>query len=129
VKSGKKKGLLLFLCTFSLPLWAETFFANGIKIGEVTEDSALIWTRLTRHATAHVDGVKFRKTPKHAPQTPAGKSLTDMEGAVPGIAGSVQDLLAKKRGRGDQDRVVACGREGRLHPQGGNRRPPSRANL
>ena len=98
MKSGKKKGLFLFLCTFSLPLWAETFFANGIKIGEVAEDSALIWTRLTRHATAHVDGVKFRKTPKHAPQTPAGKSLTDMEGAVPGIAGSVQISWQRKGG-------------------------------
>jgi alkaline phosphatase D len=90
VRSGKKKGILLFLCTFSLPLWAETFFANGIKIGEVTQDSALVWTRLTSHATAHTDGLKFRKVPKHAPQIPAGKSLTDMEGAVPGIAGSVR---------------------------------------
>jgi alkaline phosphatase D len=96
VKSGKKKGLLLILCTFSLPLWAETFFANGIKIGEVTKDSALIWTRLTRHATAHVDGVKFRKTPKHAPQIPIGKSLTDMEGAVPGITGSVRISWQRK---------------------------------
>ncbi|NDH01263.1 MAG: DUF1080 domain-containing protein, partial [Opitutae bacterium] len=86
----KKLGLLLFLCIFSLPLGAETFFANGIKIGEVTQDSAILWTRLTRHATAHIDGEKFRKVPKHAPQIPKGKSLADMEGAVSGIAGSVR---------------------------------------
>ncbi|NDH16247.1 MAG: hypothetical protein EBY48_04060, partial [Opitutae bacterium] len=70
MRSGKKKGLLLFLCIFSLPLGAETFFANGIKIGEVTQDSAILWTRLTRHATAHIDGEKFRKVPKHAQQIP-----------------------------------------------------------
>ena len=85
-----KKGLLLFLCGFSLPLWAETFFANGLKIGEVTQDSAIIWTRLTKHATTLVDGEKFRKVPKHAQQIPEGKSLADMEGAVPGIDGSVR---------------------------------------
>ena len=90
MRSGIKKGLLLFLCGFSLPLWAETFFANGLKIGEVTQDSAIIWTRLTRHATPLVDGEKFRKVPKHAQQIPEGKSLADMEGAVPGIAGSVR---------------------------------------
>jgi alkaline phosphatase D len=90
VRSGKKKGLLLFLCSFYLPLWAETFFANGIKLGEVTQDSALVWMRLTSHATANVGGVKFHKVPKHEPQIPAGQTLTDMEGAVPGIAGSVR---------------------------------------
>ncbi|MDC1490260.1 alkaline phosphatase D family protein [bacterium] len=90
MRSGIKKGLLLFLCGFSLPLWAETFFANGLKIGEVTQDSAIIWTRLTRHSTPLVDGEKFRKVPKHAQQIPEGKSLAVMEGAVPGIAGSVR---------------------------------------
>ena len=90
MRSGIKKGLLLFLCGFSLPLWAETFFANGLKIGEVTQDSAIIWTRLTKHATTLVDGEKFRKVPKHAQQIPEGKSLADMEGAVPGIDGSVR---------------------------------------
>jgi len=71
-------------------LWGKVYQTNGIKIGEVTQDSAIIWTRITKNPTANTNGEKFRKVPKHAPQIPKGKSLSDMEGAVPGIAGSVR---------------------------------------
>ena len=71
-------------------MWGKVYQTNGIKIGEVTQDSAIIWTRLTKNPTANTNGEKFRKVPKHAPQIPKGKSLSDMEGAVPGIAGSVR---------------------------------------
>src|SRR6056300_1300846 len=85
--------LFLFIASCFLQvsfLWGKVYQTNGIKIGEVTQDSAIIWTRLTKNPTAHIDGGKFRKVPKHAPQIPKGKSLADMEGAVPGIAGSVR---------------------------------------
>ena len=88
---GFRLFLLLTLCILQGSfLWGKVYQANGIKIGEVTQDSAIIWTRLTKNPTAHIDGEKFRKVPKHAQQIPDGKSLTDMEGAVPGIAGSVR---------------------------------------
>ena len=83
--------LLLAPCFLQVSfLWGKVYQSNGIKIGEVTQDSAIIWTRLTKNPTAHIDGQKFRKVPKHAQQIPDGKSLSDMEGAVPGIAGSVR---------------------------------------
>ena len=83
--------LLLAPCFLQVSfLWGKVYQTNGIKIGEVTQDSAIIWTRLTKNPTANTNGEKFRKVPKHAPQIPKGKSLSDMEGAVPGIAGSVR---------------------------------------
>jgi alkaline phosphatase D len=90
-----KQGFWLFLllapCFLQVSfLWGKVYQTNGIKIGEVTQDSAIIWTRLTKNPIAHIDGQKFRKVPKHAQQIPDGKNLSDMEGAVPGIAGSVR---------------------------------------
>jgi alkaline phosphatase D len=73
---------------------AEVHFANGIKIGEVDQDSAIIWTRLTRNPSLNFKGAGFLKTKKHvvpaSKQLPAGKTLDDMEGAVPGASGSVR---------------------------------------
>ncbi|MEO0452512.1 MAG: alkaline phosphatase D family protein [Verrucomicrobiota bacterium] len=80
---------------------AEVHMANGIKIGEVDSDSAIIWTRLTQTPEGLRPGVSFialkklnvRKT---APgydgmdQLPEGKTLAEMEGAVPGVAGEVR---------------------------------------
>ena len=87
----------LLCMVFVVPfLVAEVYLANGIKIGEVTQDSAILWTRLTKHATANIDGEKFRKVPKHVPQIPEGKNLAEMEGAVPGNAGSVRISWQRK---------------------------------
>jgi alkaline phosphatase D len=73
---------------------AEGYFANGIKIGEVDQDSAIVWTRLTRNPAMNLDGAAFLKTKNHvvpaSKQLPAGKTLDDMEGAVPGAAGEIQ---------------------------------------
>ncbi len=73
---------------------AETYFANGIKIGEVDQHSAIIWTRLTEHIAQNIDGAKFIELEKHvvpaSKQLPEGKTLADMEGAVPGKAGKVR---------------------------------------
>ena len=87
----------LLCMVFVVPfLVAEVYLANGIKIGEVTQDSAILWTRLTKHATANIDGEKFRKVPKHVRQIPEGKNLAEMEGAVPGNAGSVRISWQRK---------------------------------
>ena len=36
---------------------AGVHMANGIKIGEVTQDSAIVWTRLTRNAERNIDEI------------------------------------------------------------------------
>lgn len=69
-------------------------FANGIKIGEVDGDSAVVWTRLTRNPAINLEGAKFADAGKHpvpaSRQLPEGKSLDDMLGAVPGATGEVR---------------------------------------
>ncbi len=78
---------LLFLSTLSVTAEPPIQMANGIKIGEVTDSSAIIWTRVT--------------APRIYPGTPAPASLSDadsesaeainaLEGAVPAASGFVQ---------------------------------------
>lgn len=61
--------------------------ANGIKIGEVHQDSAIVWTRLTRLSERNIEGLAFTKKSEAVPE---GHILDDMEGSVPGIAGEVR---------------------------------------
>ena len=72
--------------------------ANGIKIGEVTQTTAIIWTRLTAEPEM-LKGIPFAAkgamnpdAPKNSPasQLPPGKKLSDMEGYVGGAAGEVR---------------------------------------
>ena len=82
---------------------AEVHFANGIKIGEVDQDSAIIWTRLTRNPSLNAEGAAFLEPEKHvvpaAKQLPEGKSLADMKGAVPGAPGEVRTAWWPKNGK------------------------------
>ena len=88
---GFRLFLLLTLCTLQGSfLGGKVYQANGIKIGEVTQDSAIIWTRLTKNPSANTNGEKFPKASKEAEQIPKGKKLEDMEGAVPGTQGKVK---------------------------------------
>lgn len=84
---------------------AEVYFANGIKIGEVDQDSAIIWTRLTREPALNINGAKFLKGSKEvspaSKQLPAGKALADMEGAVPGVPGKVRLSWRTEGGRSE----------------------------
>ncbi|MEE9368820.1 MAG: alkaline phosphatase D family protein [Pontiella sp.] len=82
---------------------AETYFANGIKIGEVDQDSAIIWTRLTKNPMLNLDGAEFLEPENHvvpaSKQLPEGMTLDDMEGAVPGAAGKVRITWQSKDGK------------------------------
>ena len=88
--------LLPFLLLGSIGhLLAGVAQANGIKIGEVDQQSALIWVRLTKHPYPIHSGAMFIKPPKGkkadiSTQLPPGKTLDEMQGAVPGATGSVR---------------------------------------
>ena len=91
--------LFLFIASYFLhgsSLWGKVYQANGIKIGEVTQDSAIVWTRLTKNPSANTDGEKFPKVSKEAEQIPNGKKLEEMEGAVPGTKGKVKITWSTK---------------------------------
>ncbi len=60
--------------------------ATGVRVGEVTADSAVLWARLTAHPK-RADGVAFAKADKDkAVDGPVDK----LEGACPGAAGRVR---------------------------------------
>jgi alkaline phosphatase D len=91
--------LFLFIASCFLQgssLWGKVYQANGIKIGEATQNSAIVWTRLTKNPSANTNGEKFPKVSKEAVQIPRGKKLGDMEGAVPGTKGKVKITWSTK---------------------------------
>ena len=66
---------------------ASVYLADGIKIGEVRQDSAIVWTRLTKNEQRNMHGLAFGPTDE---AVPAGHTLEEMEGSVPGVAGEVR---------------------------------------
>jgi alkaline phosphatase D len=66
--------------------------AMGFKVGEVTQDSAIVWTRVTRDAERNKDG--YRDPAKREPQVdeyvPSPIKVEDREGEVVGAAGQVR---------------------------------------
>ena len=81
----------MLLAAFLLP--ASTHAAqqaNGIKIGEVSVDSAIVWTRLTLAAERNINGQSFPKNKNKNRRSQRYDDLDAMEGAVPGVVGSVR---------------------------------------
>ncbi len=61
--------------------------ATGTRVGDVTADSAVVWTRLTARPTRNTGGVKFAKADKDKAATAPVEKL---EGACPGAAGQIR---------------------------------------
>ncbi len=110
--------ILLLLATYGCGEFSSggPYQATGIKIGEVTDKEAIIWTRLTRHPERVGLGapspeilyndsdtgelVKKRKgRPDLVPivKFPENSTIQTIEGAVPGAAGKVR-LMYKMEG-------------------------------
>jgi len=100
------------------------YMGNGIKIGEVSQKSAIIWTRLTKTPELNTHGIKFKDFEPDefikdttlsdqqmgpdggfASQLPKGVALEQAEGAVPGISGEVR-LAYLETGREDTKRIT-----------------------
>lgn len=78
--------------------------ANGVKIGEATQNSVIVWTRLTQTAERNIDGVPFPRENGKAvrekgkdvhfvyegPQLPEGLSIEEMKHSVPGALGETR---------------------------------------
>ena len=76
---------LFSACTTTLD---ETRQATGVRIGEVREMSAIIWTRITEKAGRRTDGIVRRN---RADKTnPEQLNPNDLEGSVPGAEGRVR---------------------------------------
>jgi len=109
----KANVIILFFSavSYSSGLLDEPYQATGIKIGEVTHNSAIVWTRLTRHpervgSEAPMPEVSYRNTktgeivkkrsgrPDLTPivKFSEGSTIETIEGAVPGAQGQVRVL-------------------------------------
>ncbi len=93
--------LLRFLPLLLLPFalaHAQPYFGNGIKIGETTADSTIVWLRLTEQAQPKWDGLPWIGTADRdfdvgklgEKQFPAGADIADMAGSLMGTAGAVR---------------------------------------
>jgi len=83
---------------------AEVYQATGIKIGEVTPSSAIVWTRLTKHPERNArDGpqvtIRYKKSERNVGRRkrtveavifPQGATADDLREAVPGAAGETR---------------------------------------
>jgi alkaline phosphatase D len=78
----------------------DTRQATGVKVGETTPVSAVIWTRRTKAASRLADGiVRKGHAPKAAPPGP-DESVDRFEGACPGAEGSIRIHVELAAGRG-----------------------------
>src|SRR5262249_12778814 len=84
--------LLVSLATLALVVSSapaqETHQATGVKVGEVTDTSAVVWMRVTAKAARNADGV-LRKGPIVL-TPPKDADPNNFEGACPGAAGQVR---------------------------------------
>ena len=69
--------------------------AMGFRVGEVTQDSAIVWTRPTRAAQRNWDGYREpnKRGPKQADYVPSSVKVDDREGATPGADGQVRVVV------------------------------------
>src|SRR5262245_49225762 len=74
----------IYLCAAAAADDGGPYLANGFKIGDVTDHSAIVWTRLT--AVTKPNPAELGKLPeRQADDADIGK----LPGAVPGMAGEV----------------------------------------
>ena len=78
---------------------AETRQATGVKIGEITSVSAVIWTRLTKAASRLADGIVRKGQGAKAFPPKPDENIDRFEGACPGGEGSVRVHLELAAGR------------------------------
>ncbi|MCP5115947.1 MAG: hypothetical protein GY953_34395, partial [bacterium] len=98
-----KQAAVWFMLTALAGLAQETRQATGVKIGEVSEDSAIVWMRVTRDASRNDAGLDLRGK-RGRKVVPPDTQIASLEGAAPGAPGRVRfrystdaDLSGAKR--------------------------------
>lgn len=88
--------LAVFIWNFATS--AQPYLGNGIKIGDTTSDSTIVWVRLTERAEPKWNGKKWLGVTDRnfdvgelgEKQFPVNADLPDMEGSLMGAPGSVR---------------------------------------
>jgi alkaline phosphatase D len=80
--------------------------ATGTKVGEVTDTSAIVWTRLTAQPTRNNAGVVIpQRKKKTEPRPTPPENVAEIEGACPGAAGRIRVRYQPTAG-GDEPRTT-----------------------
>lgn len=71
---------------------ASVHLGMGLRTGEVTQNSAIIWTRITRNKTRNINGYRdlAKREPRVDEYVPLTIPIEDREGAMPGAPGQVR---------------------------------------
>lgn len=98
--SVQTKSLFIFvLCSLLAPRSGTTAaeLAMGLRVGEVTQKSAIVWTRITRDAERNWDGYRApsKRVPKANEYTPSEIKIADRDGASPGAPGQVRLIISE----------------------------------
>lgn len=64
--------------------------ATGTRVGEVTETSAIVWTRLTKHPQRNQDGIVFPKKADRQKKQSVSVPVEQIEGVCPGMPGRIR---------------------------------------
>jgi len=84
--------VVFFLSALGAAFAQEPHQATGVKVGEVTSTTAIVWVRLTARPTRNNHGIVIhrRKGGRKGEILPPGISIGDLEGACPGAPGVVR---------------------------------------
>jgi alkaline phosphatase D len=88
-------GLALLLVLELMPAPPPARAANlamGLRVGEVTQESAIVWTRITRDAERKQEGYRdpAKREPREDDYVPSPVKVADREGEVVGAPGQVR---------------------------------------
>jgi len=95
---SRLSGAIALLFAGPISMSGTVHFASGFRVGEVSQDSAIVWTRLTQEPERNWDGLvpSPLMSPTRVfvdfPEIP----VSDWEGAVPGAAGKVRLGISKQ---------------------------------
>lgn len=64
--------------------------ATGVRVGEITPTSAIVWTRLTKHATRNNQGLLFKGKGNNQQPATVDVPVSEIEGSCPGAAGEIR---------------------------------------
>ena len=74
--------------------------ATGVRIGEITSQSAVIWTRRTERSFRLADGIPRKGHAPAARPVQPDEDIAKFEGACPGAAGAIRIQFEPVEGRG-----------------------------
>ena len=81
--------------------------ATGVKVGEVTDTSAIVWMRVTREEKRRADGVVRRGRASTAEPLPEHLKPEDLEGSAPGAPGRVRVRYGASKDLAGEDLAAA----------------------